>query len=77
MGGTKGDFPLPKVVWRDYDFFEIIKLIDKKFYKLKLFDFMNRIHDVFHMFLLKPYKEIMILIANPSQLKLRKILSEK
>ena len=63
--------------------FEIIKLIDKRFYKLKLFDFINKIHNVFHVFLLEPYKKnndsnnesLPIEIEGDTEWKIEKILN--
>ena len=72
-----------KLNYKYHDSFEIIKLTDKKFYKLKLFDFMNSIHDVFHVFLLKSYKEnndfnsepFSIEIEENTEWKIKKILN--
>ena len=61
-----------KLNYKYHDFFEIIKLINKKCYKLKLFDFMNRIHDVFHMFLLESYKKNNDFNSEPLPIKIEK-----
>ena len=45
-----------KLNYKFYDSFEIKKSIEKQFYKLKLFKNFRSIHNVFHVFLLKFYK---------------------
>ena len=61
-----------KLNYKYHDFFEIIKLINKRFYKLKLSDFMNRIHDVFHVFLLKSYKKNNDFNSEPPSIEIEK-----
>jgi hypothetical protein len=46
-----------KLNYKYYDSYEIEKLINKQAYKLILFKNMRKIHNVFHVFLLKSYKE--------------------
>jgi hypothetical protein len=46
-----------KLDYKYYDFYEIEKLINKQAYKLILLKNMRKIHNVFHVFLLKLYKE--------------------
>jgi hypothetical protein len=46
-----------KLNYKYYDFYEIKKLINKQAYKLILLKNMKKIHNVFHVSLLKLYKK--------------------